>query len=41
MAIIFGADRSGNGNNWTSNNLSVTAGVTYDSMVDVPGVASV
>ena len=29
-------DRSGNGNNWTPNNISVTAGVTYDSMLDVP-----
>ena len=34
-------DRSGNGNNWTQNNFSVTAGTTYDSMVDVPGIASV
>ena len=34
-------DRSGNSNNWTSNNISVTAGSTYDSMVDVPGIASV
>jgi len=30
------ADRSGNGNNWTANNISLTAGVTYDSMIDVP-----
>lgn len=29
-------DRSGNGNNWTSTGISVTAGVTYDSMLDVP-----
>ena len=29
-------DYSGNGNNWTPNNISVTAGVTYDSMIDVP-----
>lgn len=29
-------DRSGNGNNWTPNNISVTAGATYDSMLDVP-----
>ncbi len=29
-------DYSGNGNNWTPNNISVTAGVTYDSMFDVP-----
>ena len=32
----IGYDYSGNGNNWTSNNISVTAGVTYDSMLDVP-----
>lgn len=32
-------DRSGNGNNWTPNNISVTPGVTYDSMIDVPLVA--
>jgi hypothetical protein len=30
------ADSSGNGNNWTPNNISLTAGVTYDSMTDVP-----
>lgn len=30
------ADRSGNGNNWTANNISLTAGATYDSMLDVP-----
>lgn len=29
-------DRSGNGNHWTPTNISVTAGVTYDSMLDVP-----
>ena len=32
----LGYDYSGNGNNWTPNNLSVTAGATYDSMIDVP-----
>ena len=32
----IGYDYSGNGNNWTSNNISVTSGVTYDSMIDVP-----
>ena len=32
----LGLDFSGNGNNWTPNNISVTAGVTYDSMLDVP-----
>lgn len=30
------ADRSGNGNNWTASNISLTAGATYDSMIDVP-----
>lgn len=35
-AAAIGKDSSGNGNNWTPNNISVTAGVTYDSMVDVP-----
>lgn len=35
-AAAIGADSSGNGNNWTPNNISVTAGVTYDSMLDVP-----
>lgn len=32
----IGYDYSGNANNWTSSGVSVTAGVTYDSMVDVP-----
>jgi hypothetical protein len=32
----LGYDRSGNGNNWTCNNISLTAGVTYDHMVDTP-----
>jgi hypothetical protein len=35
-AAAIGADYSGNGNDWTPNNISVTAGVTYDSMLDVP-----
>lgn len=30
------ADSSGNGNNWTPNNISLTSGSTYDSMTDVP-----
>lgn len=30
------ADRSGNGNNWTANNISLTSGVTYDWMGDTP-----
>ena len=32
----LGYDTSGNGNNWTANNISLTAGVTYDSMIDTP-----
>jgi hypothetical protein len=35
-AATIGKDYSGNGNNWTPNNISVTAGVTYDSMIDSP-----
>ncbi len=35
-ATTIGKDYSGNGNNWTPNNISVTSGVTYDSMIDVP-----
>jgi len=30
------ADASGNGNDWTPNNISLTSGVTYDSMTDTP-----
>ena len=32
----LGYDYSGNGNNWTSNNFSVTAGADNDSLTDVP-----
>ena len=39
-ATTIGKDSSGNGNNWTPNNISVTAGVTYDSMTDVPTLTS-
>ena len=35
-AATIGKDYSGNNNNWTPNNISVTAGVTYDSMIDTP-----
>jgi hypothetical protein len=35
-AATLGADYSGNGNNWTPNNFSVSAGAGNDSMVDVP-----
>jgi len=37
-ATTIGKDSSGNGNNWTPTNISVTAGTTYDSMIDVPGL---
>ena len=32
----LGTDSSGNGNNFTPTNISLTAGTTYDSMKDVP-----
>jgi hypothetical protein len=32
----LGKDTSGNGNYWTTNNISITAGTTYDAMLDVP-----
>jgi len=35
-AAAIGKDSSGNSNNFTPNNISVTAGATYDSMLDVP-----
>ena len=35
-AATLGKDYSGNGNNWTPNNFSVTAGVDNDSLVDSP-----
>jgi hypothetical protein len=34
----LGLDFSGNGNNWTPNNISLTAGSTYDWMKDSPPV---
>ena len=36
----LGYDTSGNSNNWTTNNISLTAGSTYDSMTDVPTLTS-
>jgi len=36
----LGNDFSGRGNTWTVNNISLTAGVTYDSMTDVPTLTS-
>jgi hypothetical protein len=35
-AATLGADYSGNSNNWTPNNFSVSAGAGNDSLVDVP-----
>ena len=35
-AAALGKDYSGNGNNWTPNNISLTAGSTYDWMLDSP-----
>lgn len=35
-AAALGTDTSGNGNTWTVNNLSVTAGAGNDSLVDTP-----
>lgn len=35
-ATTLGKDTSGNSNNWTPNNLSVTAGADNDSLVDTP-----
>ena len=32
------ADASGNGNDWTPNNISLTSGATYDSMTDTPTI---
>jgi len=36
----LGEDGSGNGNDWTLNNFSLTSGSTYDSMTDVPTLTS-
>jgi len=33
-------DQSGQGNNWTTNNISLVNGSTYDSMTDVPTLTS-
>ncbi|MDP1682725.1 MAG: hypothetical protein Q8L39_13260 [Burkholderiales bacterium] len=35
-AAALGADRSGNGNNWTPTNISVTAGAGNDCLTDTP-----
>jgi hypothetical protein len=34
--VGLGKDTSGNGNYWATNNISITAGTTYDAMLDVP-----
>jgi len=39
-SAALGTDFSGNSNTWTVNNISVTAGTTYDSMTDVPTLTS-
>lgn len=36
----LGKDFSGNANYWTTNNISVTAGTTYDAMTDSPTLTS-
>ena len=36
----LGYDFSPNGNNWTTTNISLTAGTTYDSMTDAPTLTS-
>ena len=36
----LGKDFSGNANYWTTNNISVTAGTTYDAMIDSPTLTS-
>jgi hypothetical protein len=38
--VGLGKDFSGNANYWVTNNISLTAGVTYDSMTDVPTLTS-
>jgi hypothetical protein len=40
-AAAIGKDSSPNGNNWTPNNISVTAGTTYDAMIDSPSLSAV
>jgi hypothetical protein len=38
--VGLGKDFSGNANYWVTNNISITAGATYDSMKDVPTLTS-
>jgi len=39
-AAAIGKDSSPNGNNWTPNNISVTAGGNYDAMIDSPTLSA-
>jgi hypothetical protein len=39
--VGLGRDYSGNSNYWVTNNISITAGSTYDSMTDVPTNTSI
>jgi hypothetical protein len=38
--VGLGKDFSGNGNYWVTNNISITAGTTYDAMIDSPTLTS-
>jgi hypothetical protein len=38
--VGLGKDFSGNTNYWDTNNISITAGTTYDAMIDVPTLTS-
>jgi len=39
--VGLGKDFSGNSNYWTTNNISITSGSTYDSMTDVPTLTDI
>jgi hypothetical protein len=41
FTLNIASDYSGNNNSLTPNNISTVLGATYDSMVDVPGIANV
>jgi len=40
-SAAIGKDSSPNGNNWAPTNISVTAGATYDAMIDSPTLSAV
>jgi len=40
-SAAIGKDSSPNGNNWAPTNISVTAGLTYDAMIDSPTLSAV